>query len=55
MVQKARELEKYTPDWIEMFLDNYLVLIDDAPELASAWSKMEPREQMDHRAMAMQI
>lgn len=54
-MQKARDLEKYTPDWIEMFLDNYRVLIRDAPELASAWLEMDPREQMDHRAMAMQI
>ena len=56
MVQtQARELEKYTPDWIEMFLDNYCVLISDAPELAAAWSEMDKREQIDHRSMAMQM
>lgn len=55
MVQtQARELEKYTPDWIEMFLDNYRVLISDAPELASARSEMDKREQIDHRSMSMQ-
>lgn len=55
MVQKAKELEKYTPDWIEMFLDNYQVLILDAPELAAAWSEMDLREQTDHRSLAVQI
>jgi hypothetical protein len=55
VLQKARDIEKYTSDWIEMFLDNYQVLICDAPELASAWPAMDPREQMDHRAMSMQI
>jgi len=56
MVQtQIRELEKYTPDWIEMFLDNYRVLISDAAELAAAWCEMDKREQIDHRAMSMQM
>ena len=50
-----RELEKYTVDWIQMFLDNYSVLIGDASELAAAWNGMDEREQIDHRSMAMQI
>ncbi|MEZ4733079.1 MAG: hypothetical protein R3E79_38780 [Caldilineaceae bacterium] len=49
------ELKKYTPDWIEMFLNNYQLLIGDAAELAMAWGEMDERERIDHRSMAMQI
>lgn len=48
-------LDKYTDDWIEMFLRNYDVLVGDATELAAEWDGMDPREQIDHRAIAQQI
>ena len=48
-------LDKYTDDWIEMFLRNYDVLVGDAAELAAEWDGMDPREQIDHRSIAQQI
>jgi len=52
---QTEELEKYTTDWIEMFLRNYDVLVGDAAELAAAWDEMDAREQIDHRSITMQI
>lgn len=55
MQKQAKDLEKYTPDWIQMLLDNYHVLVADAAELAAAWGGMAEPERLDHRSMAMQI
>lgn len=55
MQTQLSELKKYTPEWIEMFLNNYQMLIGDAAELATAWCEMDERERIDHRSMAMQI
>lgn len=56
MVQtQVSELKKYTPDWIQMLLNNYQTLIGDAEELAALWHEMDPREQMDHRSMTIQM
>lgn len=55
LLTQTEGLEKYTTDWIEMFLRNYDVLIGDAAELAEAWDEMDEREQIDHRSIAMQI
>ena len=48
-------LDKYTPDWVEMFLRNYDVLVGDAAELAAEWAEMDPREQIHHHSIAQQI
>lgn len=55
LLTRTEGLEKYTTDWIEMFLRNYDVLVRDAVELADAWAEMDEREQIDHRSIAMQI
>ena len=55
LLTQTEGLEKYTTDWIEMFLRNYDVLVGDAAELADAWAEMDEREQIDHRSIAMQI
>jgi hypothetical protein len=55
MQTQVSELKKYTPDWIQMFLNNYHALIGDATELAAAWCEMDERERIDHRSMAMQM
>jgi len=55
LLTRTEGLEKYTADWIEMFLRNYDVLVGDAAELADAWAEMDEREQIDHRSIAMQI
>ena len=55
VLTQTEGLEKYTTDWIEMFLRNYKVLVGDAAELAEAWADMDEREQIDHRSIAMQI
>ena len=47
-------LEKYTPDWIDMFLRNYAVLVGDAAELAGEWAEMDGQEQIHHHSIAMQ-
>jgi hypothetical protein len=54
MQTQLSELKKYTPEWIEMLLENYQMLIGDADELATAWCEMDERERIDHRVMAMQ-
>ena len=52
---QAAGLEKYTTDWIEMFLRNYNMLIGDAAELAAEWDEMHDQEQIDHRSISMQV
>lgn len=52
---QVEELEKYTADWIEMFLRNYDVLIGDAAELAAEWGEMHDQEQTHHRSISMQV
>ena len=52
---KMAGLEKYTDDWIDMFLNNYDVLVGDAAELAAEWEEMDEQEQIHHRSISMQI
>jgi hypothetical protein len=52
---QVEKLDKYTSDWIDMFLRNYEVLIGDAAELAGEWAGMDEQEQIHHRSISMQI
>jgi hypothetical protein len=52
---QTKELEKYTPDWVEMFLRNYDVLVGDAAELVAEWDEMHEQEQIHHRSISMQV
>jgi hypothetical protein len=55
LVTQAETPGKYTPDWIEMFLRNYNMLIGDAAELAAEWDKMHEQERIDHLSISMQV
>lgn len=52
---QVEKLDKYTSDWIDMFLRNYEVLIGDAAELVAEWAGMDEQEQIHHRSISMQI